>query len=99
MGRTNPTFRDTLTALERRWDDYRRALRRRDQPHFDRLFTHAREHADASGLLNHQNPMDPVLVSIALEQQRAIERLQSRVDTLEATVESVPDDPTGRSDC
>ncbi|WP_135366648.1 hypothetical protein [Halosimplex halophilum] len=93
MGRTNPTFRDTLTALETRWDDYRRALRRGDQPYFDQLFTHAREHADASGLLNHREPMYPVLVSIALEQQRAINTLRSRVETLEARVESVPDDP------
>ncbi|WP_049931014.1 hypothetical protein [Halosimplex carlsbadense] len=98
MGRTNPTFRDTLRALEDRWSDYRRALRRGDQPYFDRLFTHAREHADASGLLNHQDPMAPVLVSIALEQQRAIERLQSRVETLEATVEPAPDESTGEDD-
>jgi len=98
MGRTNPTFRDTLTALEDRWSDYRRALRRGNQPHFDQLFTHAREHADASGLLNHQDPMDPVLVSIALEQQRAIETLQSRVETLEATVELVSDESTAEDD-
>jgi hypothetical protein len=98
MGRTNPTFRDTLTALEGRWSDYRRALRRGDQPYFDQLFTHAREHADASGLLNHQDPIDPVLVSIALEQQRTIETLQSRVETLEAAIEPGPDGSTGEDD-
>jgi len=59
MGRTNPTYRDALRAIEERWQDFRRALRRRDQPRFDQLFAYAREHADASGLLNHQNPLLP----------------------------------------
>lgn len=53
MGRTNPTYRDVLTGIEERWRDFRRALRRRDQVRFDDLFTYARTHADASGLLNH----------------------------------------------
>lgn len=54
MGRTNPTYRDALRAMESRWEDYRRALRRADQQVFDRLFEAARVHADASGLQNHQ---------------------------------------------
>ena len=54
MGRTNPTYRDALRAIEERWTEFRRALQRRDQPRFDRLFEYAREHADASELLNHQ---------------------------------------------
>ncbi|WP_283401374.1 hypothetical protein [Halobellus salinus] len=40
-----------------------RRQRRRDQPWFDRLFEYAREHADASGLLNHRNPLPPALLS------------------------------------
>ena len=64
MGRTNPTYRDALRAIEERWQDFRRALRRRDQPQFDQLFAYAREHADASGLLNHQNPLLPALLSM-----------------------------------
>jgi len=64
MGRTNPTYRDALRAIEERWAEFRRALRRRDQPRFDRVFEYAREHADASGLLNHQNPLLPALLSI-----------------------------------
>jgi len=41
MGRTNPTYRDALRAIEERWAEFRRALRRRDQPRFDRLFEYA----------------------------------------------------------
>ncbi|SEN32141.1 hypothetical protein SAMN05216388_1002309 [Halorientalis persicus] len=91
MGRTNPTFRDRLERLRADWSDYRRALRRRDEPHFDRLFEHARAHADACGYLNHDSPIVPVLLSVALEQQATIAALEERVAALEAA-----EDDSGR---
>ena len=92
MGRTNATYRDLLRALENRWQDYRRGLRRDDQAHFDRLFTHARNHADASGLQNHENPIVPVLVSIALAQEKRLVSLEARLDELEETADTDLDD-------
>lgn len=83
MGRTNPTFRDLLRATEERWQPYRRALRAPDQPRFDRLFEDARAHADAAGYQNHEEPLFPVVVSVLLEQQRRIDELRDRVNTLE----------------
>ena len=83
MGRTNPTYRDALRAIEERWENFRRALRRRDQPRFDQLFEYAREHADASGLLNHQNPLLPALFSIDLEQEAKLEDHEKRLEALE----------------
>jgi hypothetical protein len=83
MGRTNPTYRDALRAIEDRWAEFRRALRRRDQPRFDRLFEYAREHADASALLNHQNPLVPALFSIDLEQEATLEDHEERLEALE----------------
>ena len=91
MGRTNPTYRDALRAIQERWQDFRRALRRRDQPRFDQLFTYAREHADASGLLNHQNPLLPALLSIDLEQESRIDEHEERLRELEATVDNNED--------
>ena len=88
MGRTNPTYRDALRAIEERWADFRRALRRRDQPRFDQLFAYAREHADASGLLNHQNPLLPALLSIDLEQEARLESHEDRLNDLEAALEA-----------
>ncbi|MFC6733870.1 MULTISPECIES: hypothetical protein [unclassified Haladaptatus] len=82
MGRTNPTYRDLVRGTETRWQDYRRALRRDDQPHFDRLFEHARAHADAGGFLNHQFVELPILLSIALEQEKELARLRERLDQL-----------------
>jgi uncharacterized membrane protein YccC len=83
LGRTNPTHRDTLRALEENWQQYRRALRRVDKPHFDRLFEHAREHADAAGYLNHQEPEITLLVSVVLEQEKRMQELHARIRTLE----------------
>jgi len=86
MGRTNPTFRDRLSRIEREFGDYRRALRRRDRPHFDRLFAHARAHADAASYLNHESPLAAVLFSVALEQEARLAALDARLDALEAEV-------------
>lgn len=83
MGRTNPTFRDTLRGIRERWADYRRGLRRRDQSRFDALFEYAAEHADASTHLNRVNPMSSVLFSIALEQEARLDELEARIEELE----------------
>ena len=100
MGRTNPTFRDGLRALEERWSDFRRALRRHNQPRFDRLFEYARAHADASGLLNDDDPLFPVLFSIDLEQEQRLDehddRLNDhddRLDELEARLDTRQNQP------
>lgn len=58
-----------------RWQAYRRGLRAPDKPHFDRLFDHARTHADAGGHVNATDPMVPILVSMLLAHEREIARL------------------------
>lgn len=62
-GSDESTFRDILSTIEDEWGDFRRVLRRH-QPLFDRLFTYAREHADAASNLNHSDRLAPLLVSI-----------------------------------
>lgn len=86
MGRTNPTFRNVLEAVKSRWGDYRRALRRRDQAPFDRLFEYADAHADAAGYLNHDDPMEPILVSMLLGQEKRLAELEARIAELEGRV-------------
>jgi len=80
VGRTNPTYRDTLRNLEDGWGDYRRALRYRDKEHFDRLWEHAAGYADAAGYHNSVRSMDLVLMSIALAQERRIAELEERLE-------------------
>ncbi|AGB17391.1 hypothetical protein Halru_2820 [Halovivax ruber XH-70] len=84
MGRTNPTYRDQVRSIEERWGDYRRALRGQDQPHFDRLFEHGRQYADAAGYQNPTDPMLALLVSIVLAQERRITELETQFDERES---------------
>lgn len=80
MGRSNPTYRDSLRGLEDRWSDYRRALRRRDQDHFDRLWEHAAGFADAAGYQHTERNLDLVLMSIVLAQERRIAKLEAELE-------------------
>lgn len=82
MGRTNPTYRDQLREVEEEWGEFRRPLRREDQFRFDDLFVYARNHADAAGNLNHPNPLAPVWMAIALEQEQRIAELETQIEAL-----------------
>jgi len=83
MGRTNPTYRDRLARLEERWADYRRALRRPDGEHFDRLWTHAADHADAAGHQHDERALDLALVSVLLAHERRLAALDERIAALD----------------
>lgn len=80
MGRTNPTYRDTLRHLEDQWSDYRRALRYHDQEHWDSLWTQAADYADAAGYHNSERSLDLVLMSMLLAQERRIAELEAQLD-------------------
>lgn len=98
MGRTNPTFRNVLEAVKSRWSDYRRALRRRDQERFDRLFEYADAHADAAGYLNNDDPMEPILMSMLLEQEKRIVAQETHIADLEARLERLEPATDGEAD-
>jgi hypothetical protein len=80
VGRTNPTFRDFLDRYEDDWSAYRRGLRRRHKPDFDRLFERARRHADAAGYMNAADPETAFLVSVLLAQEVELRELRERLD-------------------
>ncbi|MFB6152040.1 MAG: hypothetical protein ABEJ40_09570 [Haloarculaceae archaeon] len=80
MGRTNPTVRDRLDRLEREWQPFRRALRRRDRADFDRLFDRARGHADAASQQNPPDAWRAFVVAVLLAQERELRRLRERLD-------------------
>ena len=76
MGRTVPTFRQLLEEIAARWSKFRRALRREDQECFDRLFRHARCYTQAATYQASDNPMESVLLSIALSQEKRLDALE-----------------------
>ena len=80
MGRTVPTFRQLIDDAIARWSKFRRALRREDQEYFDRLFRRVRSYTQAATYQASDNPMEAILLSIALDQEK-------RLDVLERTVQ------------
>ncbi|MCD4815928.1 MAG: hypothetical protein K8R06_05945 [Methanosarcinales archaeon] len=76
MGRTVPSFRMLLDSIIMELGDFRRALRRRDQQVFDRIMDMAREHASASTVAAAVDPMDTIVLSILIEQQKQIDDLK-----------------------
>src|ERR1700676_2471033 len=85
MGRTVPTFVQLIRDAQEHWKKFRRALRREDQPHFDRLFVRVRAYTQAATYQCHDNPMEAILLSIALDQEKrfyAIEKVLQNAGVL-----------------
>ena len=80
MGRTVPSFRMLLDSIIMELGDFKRALRRRDQQVFDRIMDMAREHASASTVAAAVDPMDTIVLSILIEQQKQIDDLKGDSD-------------------
>lgn len=80
MGRTLPTFRALLDRLELEWSDYRRALTEAEQRRWDALWQQARRHASAATNAAPLNPMEAVLLSMLLEQDKRIAELERAVE-------------------
>jgi len=84
MGRTLPTFVQLVQSTADKWRKFRRALRREDQEHFDRLFHRVRCYTQAATYQCNDNPMEAILLSIALDQEKritALERLAGHDDS------------------
>ena len=79
MGRTVPTFRQLIDDAMTRWSKFRRALRREDQEYFDRLFRRVRSYTQAATYQASDNPMEAILLSIALDQEKRIDALERAV--------------------
>lgn len=78
MGRTVPTYRRVLEKVIRRWDNFRRALRKGDREIFDGMMNKARMHSSASTFNIHMDPTESMLMSIILEQEKEIVHLKAR---------------------
>lgn len=83
MGRTVLPYSQVWEAERQRWLKFRRALRREDQAHLDRLFESARLHLQAGVYAAHPWPLDSMLLSMLLEHQKALSALESRMERLE----------------
>ncbi len=85
-GRTVPSFRPALEHEIESWKDYKRALRPEDRKIFDRLMNFARIHADAGSLAARPMLSEILFMSFALEQEKKIELLKSKLRELEEII-------------
>ena len=89
MGRTVPTFRQLIDDAMARWSKFRRALRREDQEYFDRLFRHVRSYTQAATYQASDNPMEAILLSIALDQEKRLDALERAAQPAEKYMEKL----------
>ena len=83
-GLPHPGLRSGPGAGSRsRWLKVRRALRREDQAHLDRLFELARLHLQAGVYTASPWPLESMLLSMLLEHQKALGSLAERLRKLE----------------
>jgi hypothetical protein len=90
MGRTVPTFVQLIQNAAARWVKFRRALRREDQPFFDRLFRRARFYTQAATYQCHDNPMEAILLSIALDQEKRMDALERALHVKKEDLHETP---------
>lgn len=83
MGRTVLPYSQMWEEERERWRKFRRALRKEDQAHFDRLFELARLHLQAGVYAANPWPLESMLLAMLLEHEKALRRLEERMADLE----------------
>lgn len=96
MGRTVLPFTQELHREEESWKPFRRALRKEDRELFDELFAAARYHTAACTCSGRAIPFEAILMSILIEERRAVRELSRRLDELARRVTAgKPECPEG----
>jgi hypothetical protein len=88
MGRTVLPFSQILEREYADWKKFRRGLRKEDQAVLDRLFDLARLHVQAGVYASRPWPLETILVSILIEQEKAMSDLLIKFNRLNDAVES-----------
>ena len=83
MGRTVPTFTNIIDQEVASWSKFRHALRKEDQEAFDDLFRAAKYHLAENFYAMRTVPFESIMMSIAVEQQKTLRKLQARIAALE----------------
>jgi hypothetical protein len=83
MGRTVLPYSHVWEEERSRWLKFRRALRKEDQVHLDRLFEAARLHLQAGVYASNPWPLESMLLSMLLEHQKALTNLTERLRQME----------------
>ncbi len=88
MGRTVESYRMALEDEIRRWSGFAKALRIDDKTAFDTLTDACRSYASAGSNAAQPILFEPMLMSIALFQQRKIQRLERELDEVKQKIQA-----------
>src|SRR3979411_431129 len=89
MGRSVPNFVQLIQEAAEHWTKFWGACRREEQPHFDRLFMRVRCYTQAATYQAHDNPMEAILLSIALDQEKRLDAVEKPLHNAGVPWESV----------
>jgi hypothetical protein len=97
MGRTVLPYSQVWEEERSRWQKFRRALRKEDQAHLDRLFELARLHLQAGVYASNPWPLESMLLSMLLEHQKVLLTISERLRRLEQLLRAGPEDALAKS--
>lgn len=86
MGRTVPTFTNIIDSELASWTKYRRGLPRDDQELFDEIFRAAKRRLASNFYAMRTIPFESIIVSIVIEQGKALADMRKRMERLEERV-------------
>ncbi len=93
MGRTVAPFSRVLATEFKNLSGFRHALDREGRQAFDRLFAAAKFHLPAMIYASRPVPLEAIMMSILLEQHKALTQLEEVTSALEARIHPSPDPP------
>jgi hypothetical protein len=73
------TYSQVLEKEIEEWKKFRRALRREDQQVLDQLFEKTRLYVEAGDRASRPWPIETILISMLLEQEKALAELRSKI--------------------
>ena len=79
MENSNLSYGQILEHEIEEWKKFRRALRKEDQQVLDQLFEKTRLYVEAGNCASRPWPFETILVSMLLEQEKALVELRSKI--------------------
>lgn len=80
MGRTAPTYRMLTESEIQKWNQFRKALRKKDREAFDELMKKVRQHASAASYMASLDIFDSMSLAILLEHEKEIAALKKKIE-------------------
>lgn len=78
MGRTASTYRMLTESEIGKWNEFRKALRKKDREAFDELMVKVRAHASATTYMAPLDMFDSMCMAILLEHEKEIAQLKKK---------------------